>query len=185
MFFAFAFGLNSFLHIKDPLTTPQRLRDIRDLRPYLRRLPHVEEADRVQDILTAFRRGDLHFAIVTDPLGTEIGFLSFEHIVEALFGSVEDEFPKTSPTWRREGDGSLTGARSLSILSLEEALGVLAPEVDANSVGGLVLERLGRIPVAGDRVALPDFDIGVFAMDGPRIAQVKVTPRSRSGPDQY
>ena len=40
-----------------------------------------------------------HFAIVTDPLGTEIGFPTFEHIVEALFGPVEDEFSKTSPAW--------------------------------------------------------------------------------------
>jgi CBS domain containing-hemolysin-like protein len=165
------------LHIKDLLTTPQRLRDIRDLRPYLRRLPHVEEADRVQDILTAFRRGDPHFAIVTDPLGTEIGFLSFEHIVEALFGPVEDEFSKTSPSWQREADGSLTGAGSLSILSLEETLGVIAPEVDANSVGGLVIDRLARIPVAGDRVAYPDFDIEVLLMDGPRIARLRVRPR--------
>ena len=165
------------LHIKDLLTTPQRLRDIRDLRPYLRRLPHVEEADRVQDILTAFRRGDPHFAIVTDPLGTEIGFLSFEHIVEALFGPVEDEFSKTSPSWQREADGSLTGPGSLSILSLEETLGVIAPEVDANSVGGLVIDRLARIPVAGDRVAYPDFDIEVLLMDGPRIARLRVRPR--------
>jgi CBS domain containing-hemolysin-like protein len=173
------------LHIKDLLTAPLRLRDIRDLRPYLRRLPHVEETDRVQDVLSAFRHGDPHFAIVTDALGTEIGFLTFEHIVEALFGPVEDEFSKSTPTWRREADGSLTGRGSLSLLSLEEALGVVAPAVDANSVGGLVLERLGRIPVAGDRVVFPDFDIQVVRMDGPRIAQVKVTPRSRSGADEY
>lgn len=165
------------LHIKDLLTASERLRDIRDLRPYLRRLPHVEETDHVQDILGSFRRGDPHFAIVTDPLDTEIGFLTFEHIVEALFGPVEDEFTKSSPAWQRGEDGSLTGAGSLSILSLEEALGVIAPEVDANSVGGLVLERLGRIPAAADRVSCPDFDIEILKMDGPRIESLRVVPR--------
>jgi CBS domain containing-hemolysin-like protein len=166
------------LHIKELLTGSERLRDIRDLRPYLRTLPHVDEHQQLESALAAFRRGDPHFAIVTDPLGTEIGFLTFEHIVEALFGPVEDEFSNTSPVWQRAKDGSLTGAGSMSLLSLEETLGVLAPEVDANSVGGLVTETLGRIPVTGERITFPDFDIEVLSMDGPRIETVRVSPRA-------
>jgi CBS domain containing-hemolysin-like protein len=165
------------LHIKELLTRSERLRDIHDLRPYLRTLPHVDEHQQLESALAAFRRGDPHFAIVTDPLGTEIGFLTFEHIVEALFGPVEDEFSKTSPAWLRAENGSLTGAGSMSLLSVEEALGVLTPEVDANSVGGLVTETLGRIPVAGERISFPDFEIEVLAMDGPRIDSVRVSPR--------
>jgi CBS domain containing-hemolysin-like protein len=165
------------LHIKDLLTTTERLRDIRTLLPYLRRLPHVDENDRLEAILANFRRGDPHFAIVTGTLGTEIGFLTFEHIVEALFGPVEDEFAKSSPVWRRAEDGSLVGAGSLSLLSLEEALGIPTPAVGANSVGGLVMEALGRIPAAGERVAFPEFDIEVLTTDGPRIDQVRVAPR--------
>ena len=166
------------LHIKDLLTGSERLRDIRDLRPYLRKLPHVDERAELEVALGAFRRGDPHFAIVVDALGTEIGFLTFEHIVEALFGPVEDEFSKSSPAWQRADDGSLTGAASLSLLSLEEALGVLAPEVEANSVGGLVLEMLGRIPAAGERIAFPEFEIEVLSVEGARIDKVRVLPRA-------
>jgi CBS domain containing-hemolysin-like protein len=169
------------LHIKELLTAPGRLRDIGDLHPYLRKLPHVEESDQLELALAAFRRGDPHFAVVTDTRGTEIGFLTFEHIVEALFGPVEDEFPKTSPVWQRADDGSLTGAGSLSLLSMEEALGVLSPAVDANSVGGLVTETLGRIPVAGERIGFPEFDIEVLTMAGPRIDTVRVSPRASVG----
>ena len=140
-------------------------------------MPHFDENDRLEATLTAFRRGDPHFAIVTDTLRTEIGFMTFEHIVEALFGPVEDEFQKASPVWKRTDDGSLTGAGSLSLLSLEEALGVLAPAVDANSVGGLVTETLGRFPTTGELVAFPEFDIEVLTMDGPRIDQVRVSRR--------
>jgi len=174
-------GFVGLLHIKDLLTAEERLRDIRDLRPYLRKLPHVDEHQQLESALVAFRRGDPHFAIVTGTLGTEIGFLTFEHIVEALFGSVEDEFSKTGPAWQRAEDGSLTGAGSLSLLSLEEALGVLAPEVDANSVGGLVTETLGRIPVAGERIAFPEFEIEVLSTDGPRIDTVRVSHRTAAG----
>jgi CBS domain containing-hemolysin-like protein len=171
------------LHIKDLLTAPARLSDIADLRPYLRRLPHFNENDRLESVLHSFRQGDPHFAITTDPHGTEIGFLTFEHIVEALFGPVEDEFSKVSPTWERGHDGSVTGAGSLSLLSLEEALDVVAPVTDANSVGGLVTEKLGRIPAAGERIGFPDFDIEVLAVAGPRIDRVRVSPRVRSGRD--
>ena len=169
------------LHIKDLLTASERLRDIRDLRPYLRTLPHVDEHQQLESALVAFRRGDPHFAIVTGTFGTEIGFLTFENAVEALFGPVEDEFSKTSPAWQRAEDGSVTGAGSLSLLSLEEALGVLTPEVDANSVGGLVTETLGRIPVAGERIAFPAFAIEVLSTDGPRIDMVKVSPLGSVG----
>ena len=169
------------LHIKDLLTASERLRDIRDLRPYLRTLPHVDEHQQLESALVAFRRGDPHFAIVTGTLGTEIGFLTFENAVEALFGPVEDEFSKTSPAWQRAEDGSVTGAGSLSLLSLEEALGVSTPEVDANSVGGLVTETLGRIPVAGERIAFPAFEIEVLSTDGPRIDIVRVSPRDSAG----
>ena len=166
------------LHIKELLTAAERLRDIRDLRPYLRQLPHVDEHQELESALTAFRRGDPHFAIVVDSLGTEIGFLTFEHIVEALFGPVEDEFSKKGPAWRRAEDGSLTGEASLSLLSLEEALGVITPEVDANSVGGLVTETLGRIPATGERIVFPDFDVEVLSLDGPRIERVRVSARA-------
>ena len=169
------------LHIKDLLASSERLRDIRDLRPFLRMLPHLRESDRLEDALAAFRRGDPHFAIATDALGTEIGFLTFEHVVEALFGPVEDEFSKASAAWQVADDGSVTGAGSLSLLSLEETLGVLAPEVDANSVGGLVTETLGRIPAAGEHLEFPGFRIEVLAMDGPRIDRVRVVSRSAPG----
>src|SRR5262249_14489030 len=145
------------LHIKDLVTADERLRDIRDLKPYLRRLPYVTEDDPLPRVLSAFRAGDPHFAIVTNGLGTEIAVATFEHVVEALFGPVEDEFAKKGPAWQRSGDGSVSGPGSLSLLSLEDALSRRAPEVDVNSVGGLVIERLGRLPGPGERIRFPEF----------------------------
>jgi CBS domain containing-hemolysin-like protein len=162
------------LHIKDLITAPERLRDMGTIRRYLRPLPFVKETDRLEDVLAAFRRGDPHFGIVTDLLDTEIGFLTFELVVESMFGPVEDEFAKESPSWQRHADGSVTGAASLSILSLESELGVVAPAVEANSVGGLVIETLGRIPGAGERVQLPGFEIDVLSLHGPKVVDVRV-----------
>jgi CBS domain containing-hemolysin-like protein len=164
------------LHIKDLVAAEERLRDIRDLRPHLRRLPYFDENAPLLKVLKAFRAGDPHFGIVTDERGTEIGFVTFEHVIEALFGPIEDEFAKKTPSWQQAGDGSVSGAGSLSLLSLEDAIGKPIPIVDVNSVGGLVQERLGRLPVQGERVRFPDFEVEVLEMRGPRIDLVRVWP---------
>jgi CBS domain containing-hemolysin-like protein len=164
------------LHIKDLLLADERLHDIKGLRPYLRRLPSISESAPVPQLLAAFRQDSTHFALVTDEHGNEIGFVTFEHLIEAILGPVEDEFSKADQTWKRADDGSLTGHASLSLLSLEDALERPVPEVNANSVGGLVLEQLGRLPTAGERVAFPNFEIEVLEVNGPRIGRVRVRP---------
>lgn len=110
-------------------------------------------------MLKAFRSVDRHFGIVTDERGTEIGFVTFEHVIEALFGPIEDEFAKKTPSLQQAGDGSVSGAGSLSLLSLEDLIGKPIPVVDVNSVGGLVQEKLGRLPRQGGKVRFPDFEI--------------------------
>ena len=164
------------LHIKDLIAAEERLRDIHDLRPYLRRLPYFDENAPLLKVLKAFRSGDPHFGIVTNERGTEIGFVTFEHVVEALFGPIEDEFAKKTPSWQQAGDGSVSGAGSLSLLSLEDAIGKPMPIVDVNSVGGLVQEQLGRFPRQGERVRFPGFEVEVLEMVGPRIELVRVWP---------
>ena len=170
------------LHIKDLIAADERLRDIQDLQPYLRRMPYFDENESLLKVLKAFRKGDPHFGIVTDTLGTEIGFVTFEHVIEALFGPIEDEFARKSPSWQREGDGSVSGAGSLSLLSLEDAIGKPTPVVDVNSVGGLVQERLGRLPRQGERVRFPEFEVEVVEMAGPRIEVVRVRPFESATP---
>ena len=129
-------------------------------------------------MLAAFRQGSPHLAIVIDEHGHEIGFVTLEHLIEAILGPVQDEFANRVDRWERASDGSLTGHASLSLLSLQDALGIPLPEVDANSVGGLVLERLGRLPVCGEQVVLPEFSIEVLEVNGPRIGRVRVQPNA-------
>jgi CBS domain containing-hemolysin-like protein len=167
------------LHIKDLLTRDERLRDIQDLHPYLRKLPRIEEEASLSVLIGEFRKGAPHLAIVTDNLGNEIGFVTFELVIEALLGPVQDEFTKAEPRWVRADDGSLTGPGSLSLFSLEDALGRPVPVVEANSVAGLLIEQLGRIPNPGETVRFPGFEIDVVSVVGPRVENVRVRPLAR------
>jgi putative hemolysin len=90
---------------------------------------------------------------------------------------VQDEFTKTEPKWTRAEDGSLSGPGSLSLFSLEDALGRPVPVIiDANSVAGLLIEQLGRIPAQGEVVRFPTFEIVVESVSGPRVDSVRVRP---------
>jgi CBS domain containing-hemolysin-like protein len=164
------------LHIKDLLSRDARLRDIQDLHPYLRKLPRIEQEASLSELIAQFRKGAPHLAIVTDRLGSEIGFVTFELVIEALLGPVQDEFTKSEPRWVRAEDGSLSGPGSLSLFSLEDALGRPVPVVEANSVAGLLTERLGRIPAPGETVLFPGFAIDVLAASGARVESVRVRP---------
>jgi CBS domain containing-hemolysin-like protein len=89
------------------------------------------------------------------------------------------EFTKAEPRWIRAEDGSLTGPGSLSLFSLEDALGRPVPVVEANSVAGLLIEQLGRIPAPGETVRFPGFEIDVLSATGPRVDSVRVRPLAR------
>jgi CBS domain containing-hemolysin-like protein len=171
-------NLIGLLHIKDLITAEQRLRDIRDLRPYLRELPRVDEDMDALDLLALFRTGTPHLASVQDAVGTVIGFVTMEQVLEALVGPIEDEFRRELTGWLRRPDGTLLGRGSLSIVSLEHALGREIDFQEANSVGGMVQWALRRLPLTGDRVEFDGFAAEVLRMRGPRVHLVRIDPRA-------
>jgi CBS domain containing-hemolysin-like protein len=171
-------SLIGLLHIKDLITAEERLRDMRSLRPYLRELPRVDEDMDILELLAKFRAGMPHLAAVEDDVGTIIGFVTFEHVLETLIGPIEDEFRKDLTDWQRRPDGTLVGRGSLSIVSLEHALGREIDFQEANSIGGMVQWALGRLPQAGDRVEFEGFSAEVVSMRGTRIHMVRIRPKA-------
>ena len=170
-------NLVGLLHIKDLITAEERLRDIRDLRPYLRDLRRVDEDLDILELLALFRAGAPHLAAVQDEVGTVIGFVTLEQALETLVGPIEDEFRRELTGWLRRPNGTLTGRGSLSIVSLEHALGREIDFQEANSLGGMVQWALGRLPQAGDRVDFEGFTAEVLKMRGPRVHLMRIHPR--------
>src|SRR5690606_23144169 len=94
-----------------------------------------------------------------------------------LVGSFQDEFSHRKLDWIPQEDGSFVGHGSLSIYSLERLLNTeISTFPDVNSVGGLVMDKLERIPDVGDRVRFDEFEVEVREMRGPKIVKVAVRP---------
>ena len=167
------------VHVKDLFAARRSGDSLDNLERFIRPIVTVHRDLPAFALFQRFRGGEAQFAIVTDERGTITGFITMDHILEALVGQIQDEF-QHGPTkrWQHLPDGSLLGPASLPIYTLERELGtdILVEEVD--TVGGLVMWRLERLPNPGERVSFDDFDIVVREMQGPRILRVQIYPTS-------
>ncbi|HEX2138551.1 MAG TPA: hemolysin family protein [Woeseiaceae bacterium] len=166
------------LHVKDLIAElEQPAGSATDLRHLVKPALIISSAMSAVGILKEFQHGYPHFAIVVDEYGTMLGFVTLDHVVEVLVGTIEDEFSHRRPDWIPQPNGSYVGHGSLSIYSLERLLNIeISPFPDVNSVGGLVMDRLERIPRVGDKATFEHFELEVLQMEGPRIVTVAVTP---------
>jgi len=136
----------------------------------------------VLDVLRRFRAGHTHLALGIEESGRVAGFFTLEDLLEVVVGDIEDERVRGgAPTATRGPDGSYLLSGGTPIYRLERLLerDIDAP-ADVNSIGGLVIHRLERLPVEGEALAFDHFDLVVRTMDGARIKLVSVLPRIQS-----
>lgn len=133
----------------------------------------------VLDVLLRFRAGHTHLALGVEESGRVAGFFTLEDIVEVIVGDIEDEHdPVGAAAARRATDGTFTISGGTPIYRLER---LLEREIDApadvNSVGGLIIHRLERLPFEGETLAFEGFDLIVRTMQGARAKTIVVQPR--------
>jgi CBS domain containing-hemolysin-like protein len=151
----------------------------RDLRTLARGLAHVPDALLLDEALRTMRQDRTHIAVVHDEHGTAIGIVTLEDIVEELVGEIEDEFdPRSEPLLAHEDDGAVVVDGALTLADLGEAAPALrVAEPHEATVGGAVLEQLGRVPEAGEQVGLDGFDAEVLEVEGTRVARLRLRRR--------
>jgi len=176
------------IHLKDLFLAEQDGRKITDLTPFLRPVSQVPPRMPALELMRRFRTGAPHFAVVGKKGHKPLGFLTLDNLLGALVGEIRDEFRQSDNDWTRLDDGTLIGKGSLPIFTLERALGIDVEneEVDleeADSVGGLIMEKLGEIPREGQKIAFAQFDVVVKKMNGPRIVLVRIYPRRSADED--
>jgi CBS domain containing-hemolysin-like protein len=170
------------IHTKDLFLAQQQGKPITDLTPFLRPVQYVASHMPVLELFRRFRTGASHFVLVGDPDQPMRGFLTLDNLLSALVGEIRDEFRQGDNDWVRLDDGTLIGKGSLPIFSLERTLGIDIENEEANledvdSIGGLIMAKLGDIPVEKQKIAFNEFDVVVKKMQGPRIVMVQIHPR--------
>ncbi len=148
-----------------------------ELREVLREplfVPATRAAERVLDDL---RRTRAHLAVVLDEYGGTAGIVTMEDLVEEVVGDIADEYDPLS----RDAllfDGVLELAGSMSLVDVRSDHKLPIPEGDWSTLGGYAFAALGRLPRVGDRVTYPGGELEVVAMDGRRVAALRVHRRA-------
>jgi CBS domain containing-hemolysin-like protein len=146
----------------------------------MRRVPAIPETLRLDQALAEFRRQRAGLAVVIDEFGGTAGLVTLEDVLEELVGEVRDEFePRDEQRIREEAPGTYLIDGLVSLDDLRERLQVELEGEPYDTVGGLVFGRLGRLAEVGDAVEVEGYRFQVTAIDGRRVAQVRVQRAKR------
>jgi putative hemolysin len=170
-------GILDTLDLLDPALEDRPLELEAQLRPPL----WVPETIHVIRLLELFKQHKEHLALVVDEYGELQGLVTLTDVLEAIVGEVPEAGEGESPEIVRRDDGSLLVDGGASLSSLREALErtLELPGDEANTyqtVGGLVMARLGRVPRAGDHFDFAGVRFEVLDMDRRRVDKVLVAP---------
>jgi len=143
----------------------------------LKRPPYyVPETKRIDDLLREMQRSRAHMAVVVDEYGGSTGVVTLEDILEQIVGEIHDEHERAPASAERLPDGSYRVAARTNIDELNEAFDWTLPKQDYETVAGLVLATLGRVPRAGEMFQIPGYTLTVLEADTRRVTAVKITP---------
>jgi putative hemolysin len=143
---------------------------------------YVPETKRIDDLLREMQRSRNHMAVVVDEYGGSTGVVTLEDILEEIVGEIHDEHDRASAALERLPDGSYLVAARTRLEELNEALDWTLPKRDYETVAGLVLATLHRIPRRGEEFQVDGYTITVLEADERHVTAVKVTPPPASGP---
>ncbi len=146
-----------------------------DIREYMRPAVFVPESKRLNVLLKEFRRNRNHMALVVDEYGGVSGLVTIEDVIEQIVGEIDDEFDvEEDHNIRKEGDRDFTVRGVTRIDEFNEYFGVKLPDEEFDTVAGLVMKQLGRLPRRGESVTLEGFEFRVVRADRRRIETLRV-----------
>lgn len=123
------------------------------LDPLARKADYVTESTSLEDLLRRFQETRHHLAVVVDEYGGTEGIVTLEDVLEEIVGEIQDESDRMTAFIVRREDGTLRLRGRAETRKVFDLIGE-NDEAESVSVGGYIAERLGRVPVAGDRVVL-------------------------------
>ena len=149
---------------------------VRTVTELMRQPTFVPETKRIDDLLREMQRSRNHMAVVVDEYGGSTGVVTLEDVLEEIVGEIHDEHDRTPATVERLPDGSYLVAARTNLEELNEALDWTLPKRDYETVAGLVLATLHRIPRRGEEFQVDGYTITVLEADPRHVTAVKITP---------
>jgi CBS domain containing-hemolysin-like protein len=164
-----------FIHVRDLLKLDYAMRSRRRVREFLRPVRFVPETKPITQLLREMQRENAHMVIVIDEYGATAGLVTLEDVMEEVFGEIRDEHDEATDV-REEAPGVYLMPGEVDLDRLEELFEFRRDEdAESTTVGGLVTEWLGRVPVPGEVIERSGIRLEVLEGDERRVSLVRVS----------
>ena len=160
------------VYAHDLFKSPKKLNDI------MREVMFVPESKRANDLLKEFRASKTSVAIVVDEFGGTSGLITMEDLIEELVGDINDEFDTEEHYLKQVDDRTFLLSARIQVEDLNEKYHLGIEEGDFDTIGGFIIDHVGRIPSSGEKLEIGNFDITILKASKIRIDLVKLVIRS-------
>jgi len=152
-----------------------------DLRDWLRPAVFIPESKRLNVLLREFRVSRNHMAIVVNEYGGVAGLVTIEDVLEQIVGDIEDEydFDEAHDNIRLDSTGRYRVKARTEIEDFNEAFKTTFSDEEFDTVGGLVLRHLGRVPKRNEVVDIDGVRFQVLRADSRRLYTLLVSPPAK------
>lgn len=164
--------INGFVHVKDLFRLHVEGQEA--IKSVVRDVIYVPETLPVGDVWERFNDRRKYVAVVFDEYGGTAGLITFEDLIEEIFGELQDEFDDEMALIARDKDGRIYLRGDLLITDVNEYLQLNLPNADADTLSGLIISQLGRPPDGKEEVEIDGICIRVEAMEDLGVSEVSL-----------
>ncbi|MEP7017468.1 MAG: hemolysin family protein [Actinomycetota bacterium] len=169
--------VDGLVHVKRAIAVPHHRRADVPVSALMVDAMMVPESIRLDPLLLLLRSAGHQMVVVVDEYGGTSGLVTLEDVIEEIVGEVSDEHDRARTTGRLGANGSWTVPGLWRPDEVRDRLGALIADGPAyETVGGYMMACLGRVPVVGDEISVPGWNVRVDAMDGRRVDRLRFTP---------
>ena len=162
------------VNVKDLLKFWSREVTEKDFLSILRKPYYIPETKNISQLLHELKQKKYHLAVVIDEYGGTAGLVTLEDLMEEIIGEIHDEHDTQEPGIVEETDGYTLVDGRVEIEELEEHFGVTFDEGKYETLGGLILNTVKRIPATGETIIVDNFEMTIVAADERRIKKVRI-----------
>ena len=134
----------------------------------------VLDTRKIVNLLKDFQSQKGHLAVVTDEFGSVRGLVTLEDVLEEIVGEIRDEYDKAEKRWKVVNKHMLLTDAKVNLEEVEDFFGITLPEGPYESVGGLIIHQLDRVPPVGATMLINNLVFEVVSADRRRIHTVKI-----------
>ncbi len=157
----------------------QNLKDFK-LLTLIRDIKVVPESKKADSLLEEFKKDRSHMAIVIDEYGTVSGLVTIEDILEELVGEIEDEHDSEEEDLIQVSEYEYIANATLELSEFEQKFNKSFNGMDAETLAGLFISKLGFLPKVGDKIDLDNMILAVTAADKRKIKKIGITIKTNS-----